>query len=66
MEPDEVYLVSKYRESRGPAGNLTYVRGEDRTKLIEHLPVTNVMTGQHAAHHAFLRRAKPVVAPVAA
>jgi hypothetical protein len=43
---EEVYTPSKYRDSRDPAGNLTYLRGEDRMKLIEHLPVTNVVTCQ--------------------
>jgi hypothetical protein len=42
----EGYVQSKYRESRDPAGNLTYVRGEDRIKLIEHLPVINVVSRQ--------------------
>ena len=46
LEPEEAYVLSKFRESRGPAGNPTYLRGEDRIKLIEHLPVTNVVTGQ--------------------
>jgi hypothetical protein len=44
LEPEEVYVPSKYRDSRDPAGNLTYLRGEDRMKLIEHLPVINVLT----------------------
>lgn len=46
LEPEEVYTPSKYRDSRDPAGNLTYLRGEDRMKLIEHLPVANVVTRQ--------------------
>jgi hypothetical protein len=46
LEPQEAYVLSKYRESRDVAGNLTYVRGRDRIRLIEHLPVTNVVTGQ--------------------
>ncbi|HKM82662.1 MAG TPA: hypothetical protein VKO18_11505 [Terriglobia bacterium] len=44
LEPEEVYVPGKYRDSRDPAGHLTYMRGEDRMKLIEHLPVTNVVT----------------------
>lgn len=44
--PEEVYEPSKFRESRDKAGNLTYVRGEDRVKMIEHLPVVNVVTGK--------------------
>jgi hypothetical protein len=46
LEAREGYVQCKYRESRDPAGNLTYVRGEDRIKLIEHLPVVNVVTSQ--------------------
>ncbi len=46
LEPEEAYVLSKFRESRGSAGNPTYVRGKDRIKLIEHLPVTNVVSGQ--------------------
>ena len=46
LEPEGVYTPSKYRDSRDPAGNLTYLRGEDRMKLIEHLPVANVVTRQ--------------------
>lgn len=46
LEPEEAYVPSKFSESRGPSGELTYVRGEDRRKLIEHLPVINVVTGK--------------------
>jgi len=42
LEPSEAYVFSKFRESRDRFGKLTYVRGEDRIKLIEHLPVRNV------------------------
>jgi len=44
LEPEEVYVPSKYRDSRDSAGNLTFLRGEERMKLIEHLPVVNVVT----------------------
>ena len=44
--PREAYVVSKFRESRGRDGRPTYVRGADRIKLIEHLPVVNVATGE--------------------
>jgi hypothetical protein len=46
LEPQEAYVLSKFRESRDSQGNLTYVRGKNRMKLIEHLPVVNVTTGQ--------------------
>ena len=46
LEPEEGYVLSKFRESRGADGKLTYARGADRIKLIEHLPVVNVVTGQ--------------------
>jgi hypothetical protein len=47
LEPEQVYVPSKYRDSRDRNGKLTYLRGVDRMKLIEHLPVTNVVTGQN-------------------
>jgi hypothetical protein len=46
LEPEEAYVVSKFRESRDQAGRPNHVRGEERIKLIEHLPVVNVVTGQ--------------------
>jgi hypothetical protein len=46
LEPGEGYVLSRYRESRDAAGNLTYVRGEERLRLIDHLPVINVVTGR--------------------
>ena len=46
LSPEQAYVHSKFRESRDAAGGLTYVRGDDRIKLIEHLPVCNVVTGQ--------------------
>jgi hypothetical protein len=55
LEPEEVYVPSKYRDSRDPAGNLTYLRGEDRMKLIEHLPVINVVTCKESPLNEFLR-----------
>jgi hypothetical protein len=48
LEPEEVYAPSTYRDSRDLAGNLTFLRGEDRMKLIEHLPVANVVTGRES------------------
>ncbi len=55
LEPEEVYVPSKFRESRDPAGNLSYIRGEDRVKLIEHLPVVNVVTRQEGPLQEFYR-----------
>jgi hypothetical protein len=46
VDLERAYVPSKFKESRDPAGNLSYVRGEDRRKLIEHLPVVNVLTGK--------------------
>ncbi len=43
---EEAYVASKFRESRDDQGKLTYARGEDRFKLIEHLPVVHTTTGQ--------------------
>src|SRR5262249_5467978 len=44
LEPREAYVPSKFRESRDPSGKLTYLRGEERIGLIQHLPVRNVST----------------------
>jgi hypothetical protein len=46
LNPEQAYVASKFREARDEAGNLTYARGEDRFRLIEHLPVINVATGK--------------------
>jgi hypothetical protein len=46
LELREAYIASKFRESRDPAGRLTYVRGKDRIKLIEDMPVVQVLTGE--------------------
>ena len=48
LELREAYVASKFRESRDKAGKLTYVRGNDRLKLIEELPVVEVVTGETA------------------
>jgi hypothetical protein len=45
-ELGEAYVASKFRESRDEAGKLTYVRGKDRIKLIEEMPVVQVVTGE--------------------
>jgi hypothetical protein len=45
----EAYVESPVRESRDTGGNLTFVRGKDRIKLIEHLPVINVVTGRQSS-----------------
>jgi len=39
------FTQSRFRESRSAEGNLTYVSGEARLKLIQGLPVVNVETG---------------------
>ncbi len=46
LEPEQAYVASKFREARDESGTLTYARGEDRFRLIEHLPVINVATGE--------------------
>ena len=48
LELREAYVASKFRESRDNAGRLTYVRGSDRIKLIQDMPVVQVVTGQTA------------------
>lgn len=47
----EAYIESPVRESRDKHGNLTFVRGKDRIKLIEHMPITNVITGHQSRLH---------------
>jgi hypothetical protein len=46
LEPQEAYVASKFREARDRSGKLTYARGGERLKLIEHMPVVNVVTGE--------------------
>jgi hypothetical protein len=46
LDAQEAYVLSKYRESRDERGRLTYVKGAERLKVIEHLPVVNVVTGE--------------------
>jgi hypothetical protein len=41
---DEGFLESKYRESRGEEGSLTYIRGKKRLDVIKGLPVINIKT----------------------
>jgi hypothetical protein len=43
---EEAYIESKFRESRDEAGKLTFVRGHQRIKLIEDMPVIQVVTGE--------------------
>jgi hypothetical protein len=45
LQLQEAYVESKFRESRGPSGELAYLGGTDRIKPIAHLPVVNVETG---------------------
>lgn len=47
-ELQEAYVASRFRESRDQAGKLTYVRGCDRIKLIQDMPVVQVVTGETA------------------
>jgi hypothetical protein len=47
LPPREAYAVSRFRESRGPRGELTYV-GEPRARLdlIKHLPLVDVSSNR--------------------
>lgn len=41
------WVASRFRESRGPTGELTYVTAHsDRRRLIAHLPLVDVVSGQ--------------------
>lgn len=42
LSAEDAYSPSKFRESRDERGNLTFITGEDRIKLIKGLPVFNV------------------------
>lgn len=46
LELNEAYVESKFRESRDPRGQLSYVRGNDRIQLIKDMPVVQVVSGQ--------------------
>ena len=39
---EDGFVLSKYRESRDKSGDLTYLRGEERTEMIRGLPVFNI------------------------
>jgi len=45
LSAEQAYTASAYRESKDAAGNLTYVAGPDRLKLLAGMPVINVETG---------------------
>lgn len=49
LEPGEAYVASHFRDARDQAGRLTYAREQERFRLIEHLPVLNVATGERGA-----------------
>jgi len=53
LEPEEAYVTSKFRESRDRSGKLTYARDTERLKLIEHMPVVNVVTGEMGSLKSF-------------
>jgi hypothetical protein len=44
LSAHEGYIASKFRESRDANGNLTYLSGQDRLKLIQGLPIFNTTT----------------------
>lgn len=46
LELREAYVASKFRESRDVAGKLTYARGNDRIRLIQDMPIVQVVTGE--------------------
>ena len=55
LEAREAYVTSKFREARDSSGQLTYTRGDERVKLIEHMPVINVVTGENGPLRDFLK-----------
>lgn len=46
LDPHEAYVESKFREARDESGHPSYARGEDRIRIIEQMPVVNVVTGE--------------------
>ncbi len=46
VTPEDGYVLSKFRESRNLNGKLTFLRGNEREKLISDMPVINVVTGK--------------------
>ena len=46
VTPEQAYFASKERQSRDSHGNLTFLAGEDRIKILRGMPVVNVETGQ--------------------
>ncbi|MGB8473793.1 MAG: hypothetical protein WCE61_06890 [Candidatus Acidiferrum sp.] len=46
LELPKAYVESKFRESRDPNGNLTYLRGTNRITPILDMPVLDVVTGK--------------------
>jgi hypothetical protein len=59
LELQEAYVQSKFRESRDSAGRLSYVSGDDRIKLIKHLPVVQVVSGQSGRIEDFWQATQP-------
>jgi hypothetical protein len=49
ISPKDAYVSSHFRESRDARGELTHLREADRRRVIAHLPVVNVVTGQTSA-----------------
>lgn len=45
LSPDEGFVMSQFRESRNPSGELTFVSEAERIKLIKGMPVFNTLTG---------------------
>lgn len=56
LEVDQAYVASKFREARDEVGKLTYARAGARLRLIEHLPVINVATGEQGPLRDFACR----------
>jgi hypothetical protein len=44
LSTQEGYVASKFRESRDANGNLTYLSGQDRLRLIQGMPIFNTTT----------------------
>jgi len=43
---EQGFTFSKARESRDRSGNFTFIGGDARAKLIQGMPVINIITGE--------------------
>lgn len=57
--PEEAWRPYRIKDSRGPDGGLTFLRGQDRQRVIQDMPVQDVVTGERLTVAAALARQAP-------